>query len=427
MKTISKFSATAAATREACIQFDNQDAVSHARARFNLDDGMVYLDGNSLGALPCTTSAHIAHVVEQQWGRDLIRSWNQHDWINLPQKIGAKIAALIGAGADEVIVADSTSINIFKLLAALLQLPRIANDEKRRVIISERGNFPTDLYIAQGLNELLGNKYQLKLVEADQIENALDHTVAAALITQVDYRTGHVHNMTALNHRANAAGTRIIWDLSHSAGALPVALTESGAELAVGCGYKYLNGGPGAPAYLYVTKSLQTQMSTPLGGWLGHIAPFSFATDYQPAANMNRFLCGTHSAISMAALDCGLDTFDNISMAVLRQKSLALSDLFWQLMDKHCAPFGFNCVSPREHAQRASHLSFAHPHAYAIMQALIARRVIGDFRQPDLLRFGFTPLYTRFVDVWDAVNTLREVMNKNEWKAMQFQTRNAVT
>lgn len=388
---------------------------------------MVYLDGNSLGALPRTTSAHIAHVVEQQWGRDLIRSWNQHDWINLPQKIGAKIAALIGAGADEVIVADSTSINIFKLLAAVLRLPPVANDENRRVIISERGNFPTDLYIAQGLNELLGNKYQLKLVEADQIEHALDRTVAAALITQVDYRTGRVHNMTALNHRANAAGTHIIWDLSHSAGALPVALTESGAELAVGCGYKYLNGGPGAPAYLYVTKSLQTQMSTPLAGWLGHTAPFDFATNYQPAANMNRFLCGTHSAISMAALECGLDTFDNIAMAALRQKSLALSDLFWQLMDKYCAPFGFNCVSPREHARRASHLSFAHPHAYAIVQALIARRVIGDFRQPDLLRFGFTPLYTRFVDVWDAVNTLREVMNKNEWKAMQFQTRNAVT
>ncbi len=401
--------------------------LSHARARFSLSEDVVYLDGNSLGALPRATSAHVAHVVEQQWGRDLIRSWNQHDWINLPQKLGAKIAALIGARADEVIVADSTSINIFKLLAAVLQLPHVVSDENRRVIVSERGNFPTDLYIAQGLNELLGNKYQLKLVDADQIEAALDHTVAVALITQVDYRTGHVHNMSALNKRASAAGAHIIWDLSHSTGALPVALTESASELAVGCGYKYLNGGPGAPAYLYVTRSLQTQMSTPLAGWLGHAAPFNFAAEYQPAANMNRFLCGTHSAISMAALECGLNTFDNIPMAALRQKSLALSDLFWQLMDEHCAAFGFICVSPREHAVRASHISFAHPHAYAIMQALIARHVIGDFRQPDLLRFGFTPLYTRFVDVWDAVNTLREVMNKDEWKATQFQTRNAVT
>ncbi len=254
-----------------------------------MTDDTVYLDGNSLGALPRTTSAHIAHVVEHQWGRDLIRSWNQHDWINLPQKIGAKIAALIGAHTHEVIVADSTSINIFKLLAAVLKLPRVADDENRRVIISERGNFPTDLYIAQGLNELLENKYQLKLVESDQIEHALDNTVAAALITQVDYRTGHVHNMSALNHHAKAAGSHIIWDLSHSAGALPVALAESGAQFAVGCGYKYLNGGPGAPAYLYVTTSLQTQMSTPLAGWLGHAAPFDFATNYQPAANMNRF------------------------------------------------------------------------------------------------------------------------------------------
>ncbi len=414
-------------TRQHCVALDEQDVLRTARARFSLADDLVYLDGNSLGALPCATPAAIANVTEQQWGRDLIRSWNQHDWLHLPQKLGAKIVALIGAEANEVIVADSTSVNLFKLLAAVLQMPQVRDDSSRHVIISERGNFPTDLYIAQGLNALLGNRFTLKLVDADEVEDSLDYNVAAALITQVDYCSGHLHDMKKLNAAAAKAGTHIIWDLSHSAGAVPVALNESGAALAVGCGYKYLNGGPGAPAYLYVATKLQAELATPLAGWLGHAAPFAFAADYTPAAGMNRFLCGTHSAIAMAALECGLDTFDQISMTAIREKSLALSDLFWQLMDAHCGSFGFTCVSPREHASRASHLSFAHAHAYAIMQALIARNVIGDFRQPDLLRFGFTPLYTRFVDVWDAVATIREVMQQEDWKAAQFQTRNAVT
>jgi kynureninase len=416
-----------ALTREACVALDDKDDLRHARDRFDLADDLIYLDGNSLGALPRATAARIATVTEQQWGRDLIRSWNKHHWINLPQKLGAKIAPLIGANANEVIVADSTSINLFKLLAAVLQLPLVRDDVNRRVIISERGNFPTDLYIAQGLNQLLGNRFRLKLVDADEIKNSLDHTVAAALITHVDYRTGHVHDMADLNAAAKTAGTNIIWDLSHSAGAVPVNLNLDGAELAVGCGYKYLNGGPGSPAYLYVTEKLQTQLTTPLSGWLGHAAPFDFAAEYSPAAGMDRFLCGTHSAIVMAALECGLDTFDNISITAIRQKSLSLSDLFWRLMDEHCWPFGFTCVSPREHASRASHLSFAHQHGYAIMQALIARNVIGDFRQPNLLRFGFTPLYTRFIDVWNAVMTIRDVMQNAEWKAAQFQTKNIVT
>jgi kynureninase len=414
-------------TRESCLALDDNDVLRHARDRFDLTNDLIYLDGNSLGALPRATVARIADVTSQQWGRDLIRSWNKHQWINLPQTLGAKIAPLIGANANEVIVADSTSVNLFKLLAAVLRLPRVRDDAHRRVIISERGNFPTDLYIAQGLNQLLGNRFTLKLVDANEIKNSLDHTVAAALITHVDYRTGHVHDMADLNMAAKATGTRIIWDLSHSAGALPVNLNLDGAELAVGCGYKYLNGGPGSPAYLYVTTKLQAQLTTPLSGWLGHAAPFDFAAEYSPAAGMDRFLCGTHSAIAMAALECGLDTFDNISITVIRQKSLTLSDLFLQLMDEHCTPFGFACVSPREHASRASHLSFAHPQGYAIMQALIARNVIGDFRQPNLLRFGFTPLYTRFIDVWNAVAIIRGVMQNEEWKAAQFQTKNLVT
>jgi kynureninase len=414
-------------TREALMARDQKDELRHARERFDLADDLIYLDGNSLGALPRAAAASIAEVTAQQWGRDLIRSWNKHHWINLPQKLGAKIAPLIGANAIEVIVADSTSINLFKLLAAVLQLPRVRDDANRRVIISERGNFPTDLYIAQGLNALLGNRFTLKLVDADEIKNSLDHTVAAALITHVDYRTGHAHRMAELNAAAKIAGTNIIWDLSHSAGAMPVNLNLDSAELAVGCGYKYLNGGPGAPAYLYVAKNLQAQLATPLAGWLGHVAPFDFTAEYIPAAGMDRFLCGTHSAIAMAAMECGLDTFENISIRDIREKSLALSDLFWQLMDEHCAQLGFSCVSPREHASRASHLSFAHPQGYAIMQALIARNVIGDFRQPNLLRFGFTPLYTRYVDIWDAVATIRDVMLSEHWKSAEYQTKNAVT
>ncbi len=416
-----------ALTRESCVALDNSDVLRHARDRFDLADDLIYLDGNSLGALPRATPARVADVTGQQWGRDLIRSWNKHHWINLPQKLGAKIAPLIGAKANEVIVADSTSINLFKLLAAVLQLPRLHDDKNRRTIISERGNFPTDLYIAQGLNQLLGNRFTLKLVEANEIKNSLDHTVAAAFITHVDYRTGHVHNMADLNAAAKTAGTNIIWDLSHSAGAVPVNLNLDSAELAVGCGYKYLNGGPGSPAYLYVTEKLQAQLMTPLSGWLGHAAPFDFAAEYLPAAGMDRFLCGTHSAIAMAALEGGLDTFEDIPIAAIRQKSLALSDLFWQLMDEHCQPFGFICISPREHDSRASHLSFAHTHGYAIMQALIARNVIGDFRQPNLLRFGFTPLYTRFIDVWNAVMIIRDVMQNGEWKAAQHHTKNLVT
>jgi len=414
-------------TRQMLVARDQKDPLRHARERFDLADDLIYLDGNSLGALPRAAATAIAEVTAQQWGRDLIRSWNKHHWINLPQKLGAKISPLIGADAEEVIVADSTSINLFKLLAAVLQLPRVRDDASRRVIISERGNFPTDLYIAQGLNALLGNRFTLKLVDADEIKNALNRNVAAALITHVDYRTGHVHDKADLNAAAKIAGTNIIWDLSHSAGALPINLNLDGAELAVGCGYKYLNGGPGAPAYLYVAKNLQATLTTPLAGWLGHAAPFDFTAEYVAAPGLSRFLCGTHSAIAMAALECGLDTFENISIQAIREKSLALSDLFAQLMDEHCAQFHFICVSPREHARRASHLSYAHPDGYAIMQALIARNVIGDFRQPNLLRFGFTPLYTRYVDVWDAVATIRDVMRREQWKAAQYQTKNVVT
>lgn len=411
-------------TREDCALRDQQDPLATFRTEFALPEGLIYLDGNSLGSLPIATHKRLAKMVQEEWGQGLISSWNACDWVNSPQRVGAKIARLLGAEADEVIVADSTSINVFKLLAGALALP---SAEGRNVILSERGNFPTDLYMAQGLNEWLGGRYQLKLVEAGQLAAALDRTVAVALVTQVDYRSGYVHDMAALNRQAREMGTHIVWDLSHSAGALPVALTASGAELAVGCGYKYLNGGPGAPAYLYVARSLQAAIRTPLSGWFGHAKPFDFSTDYVAAPGIARMQCGTPSVLAIGALECGIDILNRADMQQLRKKSLALSDLFWQLIESHCGEFKFACVSPRTHAQRGSQLSFAHEHAYAIMQALIDHGVVGDFRQPNLLRFGFAPLYNRYVDIWDAVMVLRDVMKNGTWQVEKYRNKQTVT
>ena len=411
--------------RAYCQALDACDLLRDHRERFDLPERTVYLDGNSLGALPKATASRIEGLVREQWGHALIRSWNKHGWITLPQRVGAKLARLLGARDDEVIVADSTSVNIFKLLAGALAIEEVA---ERRVILSERGNFPTDLYIAEGVNAMSGGKYTLKLVEAAEIEDALDNDVAVALITQVDYCSGRLHDMARLNARAKKVGARIVWDLSHSAGAIPLELNMHGAELAVGCGYKYLNGGPGAPAYLYVASALQANFATPLSGWFGHQTPFAFAGTYTPAPGIKRMLCGTPSVIAMAALECGIDTFENISMDEIRKKSLGLSELFRTLIDQECGDFGLTCISPIDAADRGSQLSFAHEHAYAIMQALIDRGVIGDFRQPNLMRFGFTPLYLRFVDCWDAVSVLREVMLSGSWRADAYQHhRNHVT
>ncbi len=408
-----------------CVARDRADPLAYARKRFSVPENVVYLDGNSLGALPVATISRLNETLQREWGEGLIRSWNNADWVTLPQRVGAAIAGLLGASADEIVAADSTSVNIFKLLAGALALAS-KQDPARRVILSERGNFPTDLYVAQGIVESFGGGYKLRLVDGD-IENAFDDHTAIALITQVDYCTGRLHNMKRLNDAARRAGTRILWDLSHSAGAVPVALKKDGAELAVGCGYKYFNGGPGAPAYLYVERSLQADFPTPLSGWFGHTAPFDFKADFAPAAGIERFQCGTPSVLAMTALSCGIDTFAGIDMIDLRAKSLAQSDIFWTLMNQRCGEFGFACVSPRDHAMRGSQLSFAHEHAYAIMQAIIERGVIGDFRQPNLLRFGFTPLYLRYVDLWDAVIVIREVMQSGAWKADRYQRRNKVT
>ncbi len=413
--------------RTACEALDRTDELAKLRDRFSLPENKIYLDGNSLGALPKETPAAIEKIIRQEWGCDLIGSWNSANWVNHPRTVGASLARLLGAEPDEVIIADSTSVNIFKLLAGVLALPHIANNRGRNVIVSELGNFPTDLYIAQGMIAMLGDRYKMKLVAHDEIAQTLDEKTAVALITQVDYCTGYLHDMRAINRAASKSGAHVVWDLSHSAGALPLHLDADGAEFAVGCGYKYLNGGPGAPAYLFVRRDWQIRLSTPLSGWFGHKTPFLFAPEFTPADNISRFLCGTPSVLATIALRCGIESFDNVELDSVRKKSLALTDLFWGLMDEHCGSFGFICIAPREHARRGSQLSFAHDNAYEIMQAIIDRGVVGDFRQPNLIRFGFTPLYTRFVDCWDAVMVIRDVMTSGAWEAAQFKRRNAVT
>jgi kynureninase len=387
-----------------------------------LPKGVIYLDGNSLGPLPRATVAVVEDVVRRQWGDDLITSWNKHGWVDLPQRLGAKIARLLGAGPHEVVVADSISVNLFKLLTAALRLR-----PGRRVVVSERGNFPTDLYVAQGLEDLLGGRVELRLVDTAELAAALDQDTALLMLTHVDYRTGRMHDMATLTDAAHAAGALALWDLAHSAGAVPVDLAAAGVDLAVGCGYKYLNGGPGAPAFLYVAERWQAAVRQPLTGWFGHARPFAFEEAYRPAAGITRFLAGTPPILSMAALEAGVDMFLEVDRDALRSKSVALTDTFIGLIDEHCADWDFALMTPRDAATRGSQVSLCHAEGYAIMQALIARGVIGDFRAPDLLRFGFAPLYVRFVDVWDTVQTLVAVMAERAWDQPQFKQRAAVT
>jgi kynureninase len=409
-------------TRADALALDSADKLAPFRDRFALPDDIVYLDGNSLGALPKATPARLAELVAAEWGRDLIRSWNIHGWIDLPFRVGDKIARLIGARPGEVVAADSTSINVFKLIAAALQLR-----PERRVILSESENFPTDLYIAQGLIALLGDTHALRLVAPEAVADAVDADVAVVLLTHVNYRSGRMHDMAEITRRAHAAGALMLWDLAHSAGAMPVDLTGSDADLAVGCGYKYLNGGPGAPAFLYVAHRLQGVFRSPLTGWLGHAAPFEFDPRYRPAAGIAASVVGTPPILSLAALEIGIDLALEADLAAVREKSLALAQLFIDCVAERCAGLGLTLASPSRGAERGSQICYAHAEGYAIMQALIAGGIIGDFRAPDILRFGFTPLYTRFVDVWDAVEGLRDVLEKRQWDRPEFKRRAAVT
>jgi kynureninase len=428
-------------TRDACLALDRTDPLAGMRAHFAADvadEGIIYLDGNSLGMLPRATAERVRQVVEDEWGRDLTGSWNTAGWFTLAQRIGDKLAPLVGVGPGEIAVADSTSVNLYKALSAAMWIA--AADSTSRILLSELTNFPTDLYIAETIAREHG--FSLRLVEAADLDDAMSDRPAIVMLTQVNYRTGRMHDMLGMTRAAHESGALVVWDLAHSVGAVPVSLYGDGspsgaADFAVGCGYKYLNGGPGAPAFIWVHPRHTARMDAerwrqPLAGWFGHAAPFEFATEYRPAAGIARFLCGTPPVVSLAALECGVETLLAADVAggvaAIRKKSVRLTNLFIELVDRRCAGHGLSVVTPREPEQRGSQVSLAHPDGgYSIMQALIARGVVGDFRAPDILRFGFTPLYTRFVDVWDAVERLAHVLESGEWRDERFVTRAPVT
>lgn len=397
------------------IQFlDRNDPLAPLRDRFSLPKGVIYLDGNSLGALPRGVRARMDEMVATQWGEGLIRSWNTHDWIDLPGRVGDRIAKLVGAAPGTVTVADSTSINLFKALGAALRMR-----PGRRIILSEAGNFPTDAYVAAGIAELMGQGHELRLVEAGELAAALGPDVAVLMLTEVNYRTGARLDMAGLTATAHAAGALTIWDLAHSAGAFPVDLTAANADFAVGCGYKYLNGGPGAPAFIYAVSRHHADMRQPLTGWLGHAAPFTFAETYRPAEGIARMRVGTPPILSMQALDAALDAFEGVELKAVKAKADSLFDLF----TSEIADLGLTLATPTDPALRGTQASLRHPEAYAVMQALIGRGVIGDFREPDILRFGLTPLYLRYEDVWRAAQILREIIVTAAWDRPELRAR----
>lgn len=403
-------------TLEAVRALDAADPLAGLRAQFVTPDGVIYLDGNSLGQLPHGASAAQADAVQRQWGDRLIRGWNE-GWIDAPMRVGARIARLIGAQADEVIAADSTSINLYKAIVAALRV-----DPARNVVVSEGGNFPTDLHIAEGaVASVPGAK--LRVVERGGIGAALGSDTALLLLTHVHYKTAERFDMPCWTKAAHDAGALVCWDLSHSAGALAVDLNGAGADLAVGCGYKYLNGGPGAPAFLFVAKRWQDRLANPLSGWMGHAAPFAFEDPYRPAPGIKRWLTGTPPVLGLTALEAALGIWDNIDLATVEAKSQGL----WNILHAAGTAAGLMCVTPADPAQRGSHISFRHPNAYEIVQALIERGVIGDFRDPDIARFGLTPLTLSHEQVWRAGEMLREIVATGEWQRPEFAVRNAVT
>ncbi|ALE04843.1 kynureninase (plasmid) [Arthrobacter sp. ERGS1:01] len=421
-------------TREACVAADSTDSLSSFKERFILPDGVIYLDGNSLGPRPVGALERAQQVIATEWGEGLIRSWNTAGWFELPVRLGDKLAKLIGGRDGETVVTDTTSLNLFKALASAIRIQQVDHPE-RRVIVTERDNFPTDIYIAEGITDFLnsvaqetGIRYEVRLIDEDlSLEQALDGSVAVLALSHVNYRTGAMWDMTAVTAKAHGVGALAIWDLAHSAGAVAVDLNGADADYAVGCTYKYLNGGPGAPAFIWVNARHQDRFWQPLSGWWSHAKPFNMADSYAPASTINRFLCGTQPITSLAMVETGLDIMLDVDPAALRAKSLAMTDLFIALVKQRCASHPLELITPRDHAIRGSHVSFRHPDGYAVMSALIAGGVIGDYREPGVLRFGITPLYLGHADVWDAVEILRDILDTRAWDKAKFKTRNAVT
>jgi kynureninase len=409
------------------IALDKHDPIAHLIKQFEIPANTVYLDGNSLGPLPISAKKAAVDVVEKQWGEDLITSWNKHAWIDLPSIVGEKIAPLIGAQAGQVISCDSISVNLFKLLACALQL----NDSSRHIVLSQQDNFPTDLYMVEGMQQMLGvKKCTLLTCDANDIEKMLvekGHEISVLMLTHVNFRSGRIHDMQKITSLAHEQGVMVIWDLAHSAGAVPVELDNCKVDFAVGCGYKYLNGGPGAPAFIYAAKRHIPHLKQPLTGWMGHANPFTFDPSYAPDAGIKKFLGGTPSVISMAVLSAALDLFDKVNMAQIREKSVAMTRFYQQLIAQEASLSELVLASPTVALERGSQLAYKHPHAYALCQALIAQGVIADFRAPDILRFGFSPSFLSFEQLFDSVEKLKSIIESEQYKEPAFNRKNAVT
>ncbi len=411
-----------AITKQHCITLDQQDPLKHFRTRFHLPQGKIYLDGNSLGLMPKSVPARVSDAVSRQWAEDLITSWNKNNWFTLPRTIGNKIARLVGGGTDNVIVADTISVNLFKLLSAAVALRR-----DRKIILSDTGNFPSDLYVAQGLNNFLADGHLLKTVTPEDVMDAISSDVAVVMITEVDYRTARKHDMKAVIAKAHAHGALVIWDLSHSAGAIPVDLLGDNADFAVGCTYKYINGGPGAQSFVFVHPRHHATAMPALVGWWGHENPFAFDLEWKAANGLVRQQCGTQAMLSMAALDASLDEWAHVDMLALQKKSRNLCQLFIDLVEEKCSAHGLKLAGPRNMQERGSHVSFQHPEGYAVMQALIAKGVVGDFRAPDMIRFGFAPLYNTREEVFEAASTLADILDGKLWDTPEFRAKKKVT
>jgi len=407
-------------TRRDAEQRDRDDPLAPLRARFELPPGVIYLDGNSLGALPRGVAEHVQTCITQEWGEGLIRSWNDAGWYALAGEVGARLAPLIGAEADEVIVSDNTSVNLFKVLSAALRMRA-----DRSHLLLEAGDFPTSHYIAASAAGQAGQTVQV--CEASILADRIDESVSVVSLTQVNYRTGYRHDLAEITRRAHAAGALVVWDLCHSAGAMPCDLNAHQVDFAVGCGYKFLNGGPGAPAFLYVARRHVHEARHPLTGWFGHARPFAFEPDFEPVADIRRMLTGTPGILGLRALQAALEVFEGVSLQALRDRSVALTEFMMQLIDQQVQGLGLKVLTPRAPEQRGSQVSVTHPEAYAVMQALIERGVIGDVRAPDILRFGLAPMYSTFTEIWDAMAHLKDILERGVYREARFSLRKTVT
>jgi kynureninase len=409
-------------TEKDCVDLDEKDPLALEAVKYYVPRGVLYFAGNSLGALPVAAQERVASIIRDEWGEKLVGGWNSAGWYTSPSRVGAKIARLIGADADEVTVTDSTSVNLFKSIIAAMGL-----NTQRKVCLTDREIFPTDLYIMQGIEELLGEQFTLKAVKRDRILAEVGDDTGLVVLSHVDYRTGDVFDMRNITRRVHEAGGLVLWDLCHSAGIFDITLNEAKADFAVGCGYKFLNGGPGAPSFVYVARRHQENIRQPLSGWMGHANPFAFDETYQSAPGIRKMLCGTPSIIAMGCLEAALDELLPVSMVAIRDKSTKLTGLFIELMKERCADFGFTLISSENDDIRGSQISYTHEQGYAIMQALIAKNVIGDFRAPDCVRFGVNPLYLSYMDIWRAVDTIKAIMETETWRKFQSQKKEAVT